>query len=101
LALYAPDFGNDIGGEGRVCRSGSSEAPFAQHQHVIGMVHRVGETVHDDDHPGTTIGKLPQMPQECAGLRKIEAGKGFVGEDPLRLAGEDAGEEDAGALAAR
>ena len=79
-------------------------AAIVEDDDAVGVVHRVGEAVDDkDDAAARTfglIGELTEMAEQGGGVGEIEAGEGFVGEDPLRLPGEDAGEEDAGAFAA-
>lgn len=96
----APDVFDQFFGESDSRRAIGGEAAVVEDHDAVGVVHRVGEAVDDEDHPPALIGECTEMAEQRGGVGEIEAGERFVGEDPLRLAGKDAGEEDAGAFAA-
>lgn len=104
MGTDAPDVFDKVFRKGLLRGSVDGETAFVEDDDAVGVVHRVGEAVDDEDDSASRtfglIGELTEMAEQRGGVGEIEAGEGFVGENPAWLAGKDAREEDAGAFAA-
>ncbi len=75
--------------------------PSLKQQHIVGHAAGMEQVVqHDGDAPALPR-DIAQPVEDVELVARIEAGQRLVGEQPVGFAGEHAGEQHAGALAAR